>query len=97
MSFFGGQEGEEYDPVALAPGPSSENPAEALARSDAMDALEQGLRDLPRRQREAFMLRNFEGLDVAETAAAMGCSDGSVKTHYSRAVHRLRDMLGEHV
>ncbi len=97
MSFFGGQEGEEYDPIAQAPGPTSENPVEALARSDAMDALEQALRDLPRRQREAFMLRNFEGLDVADTAVAMGCSDGSVKTHYSRAVHRLRDVLGEHV
>ncbi|MEE9570206.1 MAG: RNA polymerase sigma factor [Gammaproteobacteria bacterium] len=97
MSFFGGQEGEEYDPVAQAPGPSSENPIEALARSEAMEALEQALRDLPRRQREAFTLRNFEGLDVAETAAAMGCSDGSVKTHYSRAVHRLRESLGEHV
>ena len=97
MSFFGGQEGEEYDPIAQAPGPSSEDPTEALARSDAMDALEQALRDLPRRQREAFMLRNFEGLGVAETAAAMGCSDGSVKTHYSRAVHRLRETLGEHV
>ncbi len=97
MSFFGGQEGEEYDPVAQAPGPTSENPLEALARSDAMDALEQALRELPKRQREAFMLRNFEGLDVADTATAMGCSDGSVKTHYSRAVHRLRDVLGEHV
>lgn len=97
ISFFGGQEGEEYDPVAQAPGPTSENPTEALARSEAMEALEQALRDLPQRQREAFMLRNFEGLNVAETATAMGCSDGSVKTHYSRAVHRLRELLGEHV
>jgi RNA polymerase sigma-70 factor (ECF subfamily) len=96
MSFFGGQESEEYDPIAQAPGPSSENPIEALERSDAMDALEKALGELPARQREAFTLRNFEGLNVAETAAAMGCSDGSVKTHYSRAVHRLRDMLGEH-
>ncbi len=97
MSFFGGQEGEEYDPIAQAPGPSSENPTKVLERNEAMEALEQALSDLPRRQREAFMLRNFEGLDVAETAAAMGCSDGSVKTHYSRAVHRLRESLGEHV
>ncbi len=97
MSFFGGQESEDYDPVAQAPGPASDNPTEALERSDAMEALEVALGELPQRQREAFMLRNFEGLNVAETATAMGCSDGSVKTHYSRAVHRLREKLGEHV
>ena len=96
MSFFGGQEGETYDPVAHAPGPSTSNPDETVARGEAMDALEEALAELPRRQREAFMLRNFEGLSVSETAMAMGCSEGSVKTHYSRAVHRLRELLGEH-
>jgi RNA polymerase sigma-70 factor (ECF subfamily) len=97
LSFFGGTASDdEYDPLVEAAAPRSDNPLERLTASDAMQALEQALLTLPARQREAFTLRNLEGLDVAQTAAAMSCTEGSVKTHYSRAVHRLRDLLEEH-
>lgn len=97
MSFFGGTASEEeHDPIVEAPAPRAEEPLEQLSADDAMRALEQALGELPARQREAFVLRNFEGLDVAQTAVAMSCTEGSVKTHYSRAVHRLRVVLAEH-
>jgi RNA polymerase sigma-70 factor (ECF subfamily) len=96
LCFFGGADG-DYDPVAEAPGPHSDQPLERVSADDALQAMEQALGLLPPRQREAFMLRNFEGLDVAGTAVAMGCTEGSVKTHYSRAVHRLRALLSAHI
>lgn len=92
----GTKDDDEYDAVAAAPDPIGRSPDEELVNSEAMDSLELAVRELPARQREAFMLRTFESLDVAGTAVAMGCSEGSVKTHYSRAIHTLRDKLGEH-
>ena len=98
MVWFGrpGQDNEDYDPVAAAPDPMGRAPEQELANDEAMTELERALHGLPPRQREAFMLRTFEGLDVKSTATAMGVSEGSIKTHYSRAVHALREILGEH-
>ena len=87
---------DDYDVTANAPDPAGRTPDEQLQTTEAMQQLEIAVQNLPNRQREAFMLRTFQGLDVAATATAMGCSDGSVKTHYSRAIHSLRDTLGEH-
>ena len=97
MVFFGrGNADDDYDPIAAAPDPAGRTPDEELQTNEAMESLEQAIAALPGRQREAFMLRMFEGLNVAGTADAMGCSEGSVKTHYSRAIHSLRETLGEH-
>jgi RNA polymerase sigma-70 factor (ECF subfamily) len=98
MVWFGRDRNDEddYDVVAGAPDPIGRSPDEELANNEAMDSLELAVSELPARQREAFMLRTFEDLDVAGTALAMGCSQGSVKTHYSRAIHALRERLEEH-
>lgn len=92
----GKRDDEDFDVIAAAPDPIGRSPDEVLQNSEAMDSLELAVQALPLRQREAFMLRTFEGLDVAGTAVAMGCSEGSVKTHYSRAIHSLRESLREH-
>ena len=95
MPFTAGDDEDDVsDPIAEA---ASHEPAvvEKLQMDEAIGVLEDRIAALPARQQQAFLLRNFEGLDVAETAAAMGCSEGSVKTHYFRALQALRAELAE--
>ena len=85
------------DPFAQIEQTGTHRPDEVLTQQNAMQRLDELLKELPLRQQQAFLLRQWEGLDVAQTAKAMGISEGSVKTHYSRAVHSLRAQLEEYV
>jgi RNA polymerase sigma-70 factor, ECF subfamily len=88
---------DEFDPLDAIPARSDSSaaadPAQLADQAQTMATIEEAISRLPARQREAFLLRYWEELDVAETAAAMGCSEGSVKTHSSRAVHALSAAL----
>jgi RNA polymerase sigma-70 factor, ECF subfamily len=92
-----GGEDDEGDPLETLDIDEHSNipasPADRLEQSQVMAAIEDAVKALPQRQREAFMLRYWEELDVSETAKAMGCSEGSVKTHCSRATHALAKVL----
>ncbi len=99
MGFLPGtfrSEEDAADPLQQAPDNATPDPGAQLALDGAMAELQQAVTELPPRQKEAFLLRTIEAFSVAETAKVMGCGEGSVKTHYSRAVHSLRERLGEH-
>lgn len=89
----GRAEADEGDPLetlaAAGESNAEEAPPQRLERSQVVEIIEQEIEKLPTRQREAFLMRYWEELDVADTARAMGCSEGSVKTHCSRAAHAL--------
>jgi len=88
---------EDADPLetleALDGSAQAESAADQVERAQVIAIIEEEVSRLPTRQREAFLLRYWEDFDVAETAAAMGCSEGSVKTHCSRATHALARAL----
>lgn len=87
---------DDSDPIQNAPDPRDASPLRLLEQAQLGGQLELAIATLPVRQQQAFLLRTWEGLDVAETAQAMGCSEGSVKTHYFRAVQALRLKLEEY-
>ena len=89
--------GSDRDPLELleaeAGSERAESAGDRVEREQVLGIIDAEIQRLPARQREAFLLRYWEDLDVAETAAAMGCSEGSVKTHCSRATHTLAQAL----
>jgi RNA polymerase sigma-70 factor, ECF subfamily len=93
--WFGSQDDDPAELLENRAREMNDVPETNLHNRQMLDKLGCGIRQLPLRQQQAFMLRTFEELDVRQTAKIMGCSEGSVKTHYSRAVHRLRMLLGE--
>ena len=97
LSSFGGDEDNDSDPLETLEARDGSNlaasPQSQLEQSQVMGIIEAEIARLPARQREAFLMRYWEEMDIAETAAVMGCSEGSVKTHCSRATHTLAAAL----
>ena len=96
-SLSGNDDNDDHDPLdtlQVESGAAGQvPPSEQLQQAQTLEIIEKALQKLPHRQRQAFLLRYWEEMDVAEAAAAMGCSEGSVKTHCSRATHALAELL----
>jgi len=96
LSFTGlNQDDDQQDPFENVADRVTEEPDQKMHLNQSMQGLQQALSDLPRRQQQVFILRVWEGLSVKEAAIAMSCSEGSVKTHYHRAVQALQQALKE--
>ena len=95
-SWLGTGEDDEEDPFQHVEDPAGRTAEQLLITEDSINALNAALLELPLRQQQVFLLRAWEGLDVRDTAAVMQCAEGSVKTHYSRALAALKGKLGEH-
>ena len=98
LSAFSGPDDEDaHDPLdtMIVDDPSmlSRSPEQNVEQTEVMALIEREIARLPGRQREAFLMRYWEEMDISETAAVMGCSAGSVKTHCSRATHALASAL----
>lgn len=96
-ALFGTDDEDDHDPLEALEVESASTsfapPPDQLARAQVLAFIEKALEKLPTRQRQAFLLRYWEEMDVAEAAQIMGCSEGSVKTHCSRATHALAAIL----
>ncbi len=97
LSSFSSEDDEDYDPLETLAADEDDagprTPESKLLQAQTLNIIDEEIKKLPARQREAFLMRYWEDMDVAETAAAMGCSEGSVKTHCSRATHALAAAL----
>ena len=97
LSAFSPDDDDDYDPLETLAADEDDagprTPESKLQQAQTLNLIDDEIKKLPARQREAFLMRYWEDMDVAETAAAMGCSEGSVKTHCSRATHALAAAL----